>query len=396
MSHIIGQESDPTAPSTGKAHLYLATDNLVKAVKPDGSIDVLSGGLNNRNLLANSCFWFAQRQAPATPTTYSNTTGRTYGADRWGITNENASAQYARVDTASAAETGLLSRYYGTFTKITSTGKIIVSQVIEGNDVMPYRGRRVRFQMKARSSVGTHTLRMVLLQLATAGTIDTMPATFASAFGAAGTDPTWGTNLAAITPVLANSGCTVVGTGLTCPLTTTWTRFGGVFTVPTDCKNLVAVVFTNGQPVAADAFCLGEIGLFDGDEERAFFQADAQVELRRCQRFCNKSFAIDTAPAQAVGNGTAEIRFIETIAGLQINRSQSFAFPVIMRAAPMATTYSSASASAEARDITGAFDCTNTSVVAITERCFGVSARCTATSAVGNILGVHILFEAEL
>jgi hypothetical protein len=359
-------------------------------------VQAILGTRSLRNLLVNGGLGFAQRQAPGTLTTYSNTTGRTYAADYWCITNENASAQFQRVDTSVTTVAGITARYYGVLKKITSTGKILFSQVMEAEDVMPYRGRTVNFQMNALNGVGSHTLRMVLLQLNSSGAADTIPATFVSAFGAASTDPTWGTNLAAITPSTANANCSISGAGLTCTLSGSATVFGGTFVVPSNCLNLVAVIFTDDRPVANDTFFVTEVGLYEGTEQRAWLPANVQEEFARCQRRCWKTFNRDTAPATNAGQNTGEQRFIMHTAGASTNKTPTIVFPVPMRAAPTVTTYNPQATNAQVRNQNTGADCSATATANVQER--GMFLTCTgdAGSAVGNTLGVHLLCEDNL
>lgn len=396
MTLVLGQESTPAAPSSGKTLVYIdSADGRPKARASDGTVTVLAP-VQSPNLLVNGLFQFAQRQTPGTLTTYSNTTGRTYGLDRWGITNENASAQVRRVDTAAAAETGLGARFYAEIKKITSTGKLAYSEVLEGSESIALRGRKVRVQFKAKNSVGSHTLRCALLYLTSSGTIDTIPATFVSAFGAASTDPTWGTHLTALAPSVVNANSTIVGSGISAVLTSAWRWYGGVFTVPTNSLNLVVVIFTDGQMTAGDIWHLSEVGLFDGEEERSAVVADTETEQHRCERFCWKTFAIDTGPVQNIGNFLGCLRWTAHSAGAVLQRSPVFPFPVRMRAAPTVTTYNPSTANVEVRDSLFGGDSTGTAIQSNSDRSFAIVCTGNPGTVVGGTLVVHVLCEAEL
>lgn len=397
MTLILGQEAEPAAPSSTKVHAYYAPDGTLKAKKSDGSLTTLGGGSIARNALTNGTFLYAQRQAPGTLTSYSSFSGgRKYAADRWGITGENDSVQYRRVDSIAAPETGLGARYYGELKKITSAGKIILSQWIEGVDSAPYRGRRVRVQFKAKNSVGSHVLRCALIYLSSSGTVDTIPATFVSAFGAASTDPTWGSNLATVAPTVGSAYSTISGNGLSSTLTSSWRTYGGVFVVPASALNIGVAIWTDGQPAANDIFHLSEVALFDGDEERAAILTDVHDELERCHRYCAKTFNLDTAPASNVGAATGEFRFQATAAGASTFRSPNHFFPVRMRAAPTITLYNPAAAGAEARDVNASATCSSTGSFNASERGCTIHATGAVGTAVGNAIGIHILAEAEL
>lgn len=389
----------PAQPTAGSniSDLYLDTSGRINLLGSDGFTHAISDLGVRANLLVNGGFDFAQRQAPATLVTYSNTSGRSYGADRWGLTNENASVQYARVDATGSPPAGLVARYYGQFKKISNAGKVIVSQVLEGSDTAALRGQTLRFQMKARNNVGSATLRMALLQLAVAGTVDSIPATFAAAFGAVGTDPTWGTNLAAIVPNAANPQSSVVGSGLTCVLTTAFQVFGGTFTVPATAKNLVAVIFTNGQPATNDIFELGEVGLFVGDEERQWVPQPIQAELARAQRYYTKTYEVDTDPATQVLPGS--LRAIVGKAAAALGVQFHWRFPVPMRAAaPTIVTVNPVTAANTNPRRTGgtAGDETGVATANVNSMSADITATDAASGAVGDAVQVQATADAEL
>src|SRR5262245_46312740 len=100
----LAKSIQPLAPGASKALSYV-DQNGVRHVLDTSGVDTVVSGRAWHNWIGNSGFWFAQRQAPGTATTYSSLTGRVFGPDRWAITNQNASATYQRTDTASAPET---------------------------------------------------------------------------------------------------------------------------------------------------------------------------------------------------------------------------------------------------------------------------------------------------
>jgi hypothetical protein len=397
------QSADPSAPAANKAEVYFRDDGKVKVIFEDGRVMSLSyDGMRDQNLLINGGFDYAQRQAPGTLTTYSQTAARVYGADQWSITNENASIQYRRVDTSGSPQTNLLARFYGEYSKLTATGKFEVSQPIEAGNCLHIRGRKVRLQMKLKAS-SAKTLRIALLQLTSAGTIDTIPGiaagvpsgTFISAHGANGTDPTFGTNLSKIAPDTVDNA-TSANSGLTCSVTTSWQRFGGSFTLPSDFKNLVVVVFTDSQFAVADNFQISEAGLYDGVEIREWAERMQAGQLANCQRTCAKSFNVDTAPAQNIGVNTGEQKTKKVVAGATAGRFETIDLPVQMRAAPAITFYNPAAANAQARDETNNVDTTATTAVGITERQFAVTFTGNAATVAEGLIGVHWLAECPL
>lgn len=395
MGLKLSETATPTTPAADVLDVFLGTDNSLKAVDDNGLVRRLDDvSLRGSSALVNGGFRFAQRQVPGTLTTYSNTTGRALGADVWGVTNENASVQYIRADTVAAAEAGLRDRYYGTYSKITNAGKFVVSQVIEASEMVHLRGRVVRIQVKLKAST-TKTLRVALLELSSAGTTDTMPATFATTSTANGTDPTWGTNLSALTPSSALLA-TIVGAGLSCAVTTAWQQFSGTFTVSASCKNLAVVIFTDSDFSIADTFSIAEAGLYDGPELREWAPLPWELELRRCQRYYTKTFPIDTAPAQT-GGVTGALRVPCTTAGAVATSVVTFwPYPTRMRTTPTLVFFNPAAANAFARNVTLGTDATATAAANATDH--GTDWNCTglAAWAVGNDIRVHATADASI
>jgi hypothetical protein len=384
----------PSAAPTDKCCLGLQ-DFTLAYVNDDGVTNLLRARFNP-NILRNADLRFAQRQVPGTLTTYSATAGRSITADGWGVTNENASIQYIRTATSSAPESNLKAATYGTWSKITSTGKIILSQVIENTDAMPLRSTLCRFQVKMKASAAK-TIKIAVVQLNSAGTANTMPATFISAFGANNVDPTLGTNLAYIAPQSGITGdnCTLDTNSFICNVTTSWQRFGGVFLMPSDLKNIIVLIWTDVQFAAADTLSVSECSFGPGQEIQDFDTQPYQSEMNRVQRFFSKSFSIDQNPTTAVGVNTGEKR---GVAGKTTTGTDFIAieYPVEMRSAPTVTTYSPASANATARDITAGADSGAVTVTGNTVKNCYLSFAGNAGSAVGNLFGCHYSADAEI
>jgi hypothetical protein len=389
--------AEPATPAANESTDFFDTADLKRKVKDYlGIVGTLSeDGLRGTNVIINGEFDFAQRQAPGTLTTYSNTSGRALSADRWGITNENASAQYQRVDSAAAPETGLRARFYGSFSKITASGKIVVSHVIEAVNGLHLRGRTVRVQLKMKAS-SAKTIRVALLQLTAAGAVDTIPAVFVSLFGANTVDPTFGTNLAAIAPVIADNG-SIRNTGLDCAVTAAWQRFGASFVLPNNFKNLILVVFTDSQFAAADILSMTEVGIYDGPEIREWVPRSQGDDLTLCQRYYSKSFNVDTAPVQNAGVNTGEAGGIAGKAGAVANAGFIFVtYKVQMRTAAALTLFNPAVANAQVRDEVAAVDHSATATANSQEQGFTVNSTGNASTAVGDRLGIHWTADAEL
>lgn len=390
----IVEGTEPSTPAAGFLQPWANTLHKMLLKDSTGLNWVASEDARNVNYIINGEFDYAQRQVPGTLTTYSNTTGRSYAPDRFGITNENASCQYQQIDTQAAVEANCATRYYGKFSKITTTGKMVISQVIESGNCFHLRSRQVRVQLKMKASAAK-TIRVALLQLQAAGTVDAPPATFISAFGANATDPTWGTNLAKITAPTNPDNCTVATDGLTCSVTTAWQRFGGVFTCPSDFKNLILVVFTDSQFAAADTLSITEVGVYDGAEIREWSPRPQAEQMDNVHRFYFKTFTLPTAPAQNAGL-TGAWRGNAAQAGAVSFVHGAIQFPVRMFKAPTVTFYNPAAANAFLRQLVTPSDATATSATQVTDRVTEITATGLAAWALGHGIAIHATADAEI
>lgn len=392
----------PSAPSSTKVTQY--TDTVGRTHILDGTgIDNVLTATQKYNYVRNSGMWFAQRQTPGTATTYfTAATSRLITADGFGECCENASMTFCCIDTSGAYESGLQSRFWGEFIKITSAGKLMVTQVIEGMTGYNLRGRVVRVTVLMKGVVGlTLTMRLGLIQLNVSGTLDTMPATTISAYGANGTDPTLGTNLARITPVAGVTGdnCTLNGAAYDCSVTGSWQRFSGVFLVPTDAKNIIPAVWTNAQLAATNGFGLSQVMLTDGYETQDWSPQSYQEEMDRVLRFYQKTFPIDTAPVQNGGLGGALQQIAGKAGAVALAAQGQWQYETRLRAAATTlTTYNPQAANAQARRVSGAAsaDQTATATANSSERAVEWTATGDAVGVVGDRVILHMSADAEL
>ena len=121
-----------------------------------------------------------------------------------------------------------------------------------------------------------------------------------------------------------------------------------------------------------------------------------QRELALCERYFQKSFLYDTAPAQSPGISTGEFIYTASVAGASSQYAPNVLFGARMRAAPTITTYNPAAANAQVRNLTDATDLSATTIYNNTETGFLVYATGTAGTAAGERLGVHWTAAAQL
>jgi hypothetical protein len=409
---ILNNVATPSVPAANKISLYYDTaDDKVKAIDEFGFIRALDlDGWRDHPTIGNGEMEFWQRQAPGTLTTYSSIGGRVYTADRWFVSNENTSVQAIRGDTETAKETGLSIRYYGTFSKITTTGKFLIGQLLSSTVISSMRGAQVRLQFNLKTSASLR-IRLGLIQLAAAGTVDVVPinaGAFVTAWGANTVDPTLGTNLAYVAPT-ANSadGGTISGNAMNCDCTTNWKRFSCVFTAPIDCHDLMLCIWTDSQFTAAQSVSFSESCIYDGPEVRTNFVAfPASVEYLRLQRYYAKSFPVAVAPAAALSLATAGYGETSTLAKGGSGTAQGSVIPIYwpvrMRGVPTVTLYTPVGAGAVVYRHTGTTPAVQGATAVLANSTTDQGCVVTATNeatvnpAVGDIVSVHYTADAEL
>lgn len=396
MSRLrLNKVAKPSAPAADKAEVYLSTvDERLKMIDDSGAeINLISQA--DKNILINGGFDFCQRAAVAlTNITSPSATNRVYSADRWGFTVGNvATPQFQQVDTVGAIEAGITARYYARYKQLTNAAKIALVQVIEAASTQPLRGRVVRFQIKARYSVGSNrTMRLGMV--CNTGTVDAPTAGWISAFNANTTDPTLGASLAYIAPTLVENG-TIVGNAMSFILTSAWQRFSATFTVPSDCDNIMPVIFSDSTFAANDDFLITECACFEGQEILDWNPASAADEILRVQRFYCKTFPIGVVPVTNSNNGV--IKWGVGVAGANAGTWGGWRFPVRMVKAPTVTLFNPAAANAQVRQFSAtAGDCSVSSAANITDVSCEFTATPGATAVIGSVVGVNATADAEL
>jgi hypothetical protein len=268
------------------------------------------------------------------------------------------------------------------------------------------RGKSCRVQFLAHQETGTNAiLRLLVLQLTSAGTVDTVTnAGFITAYGANGVDPTFPANHTAITPTLVDTSTGAIsGAGITTnQLNSTWTQYSGCFTIPSNAKNIIVCIATHNQLAINDAINIGEVGMYFGEEVRNWTPSSDLIELMQMQKYYSKSFNLGVTPAAsltvaAAGPGaTGNILVAGAVAkAANIN----IRFPVRMRTiTPTITLFTPVGAGAVPYRITGTTPAVQTTVVQTGVHDHGLQVQATGDAAgtVGDVVGVHWTADAEL
>ena len=413
MSYInLTKVAAPTTPAASTNELYVdTTDNRLKQLDANGVISTMNNdGLMERNVITNGGFSIQQRVATASSAipAISTTTRAGQVADTWAVTASTASStNWAQIDTAAAKEAGLASRYYGSII-VAASRKVLLSHWILNADMAHLRGSKVRLSIKHNQKVGSgQTYYLGLLQLTSAGTVDTSPAFLGSGLSAsAGVFPSWGTNLSAITPDASPTGENGTISGSYLAVTTvagTWTRSSCVFTVPTDAKNLVVVFFGDAAGGAADNISVAEAQLTMGPEIVEYIEPPQVETLLRCQRRFNKSFPLTVVPAASVteaNGGSGATGMCGKAGATALAANYEIKWPVQMWKVPTVTFFTPVAAGAQVYRFSGAaaaaFSATAARASSTTDRGVVVTATGDASGAVGDLVGVHYTADAEI
>lgn len=162
-----------------------------------------------------------------------------------------------------------------------------------------------------------------------------------------------------------------------------WTASSGVF---------ATVNQVNSLDTIGNKFRILLVQLEPGSLPSRFEQRLVAEELVLCQRYYEKTFRFDIAPAQNVGLGTGELAFRTISAAANFN-TRCWKYEVEKRTTPTIITYNPAAANANWRDTTGGVDKTVTQELVSFHDClFGMSDAPTA----GNLHRIHATADAEL
>lgn len=363
-------QSESAAPSIVSGYGTISTDaNGDPVMINDDGVVMPMAPRQKKNLLINGGFWFAQKQVPTAATGYTApANGRTVLPDGWSFmtcSGPSATCNYTRGVVSAVAAENISASNQGTFARTGAASKLMIGQVVEGIETAIVRNSLVRFQFWARTTVGTFTGRMGLISSPPPNTIDAVSTTnFTSAEGGAGVDPTLASNLVYVTPYadITPDNATINGNGLDISITAAsgingWKRFGATFIVPNNALNIIPVIWSNSN--ASNAFNITQATLTDGPAIQTWAPKSIQQEFKRVQRFYQKSFPLNVAPAQNAGLAGA-VRGHVSAAGATANQPIGFRLTERLRyAVAVPTTYfNPAAANAFVRNTTAGSDAT--------------------------------------
>jgi hypothetical protein len=244
---------------------------------PDSSLQAAAASpyvLKNRLINGNMDIW--QRG-----TTFTGSGTLTYFADRW------SSVQYAgSTSTVTRQSSGITGISYCMRVQRpnggTNTGTINVGQSIESINCLDLAGQSVTFSFYARAGSNFSAASSALISAIYSGT---------------GTDQN-----------LYNGYTGSTDSTATNTLTTSWQKFSLTRTIPSNATEVgVAFYYTPvGTAGANDYYEITQLQLEIGSTATPFEQILISQELINCQRYFEKSFAVNTTPVTNLGVGTGE------------------------------------------------------------------------------------------
>jgi hypothetical protein len=186
-----------------------------------------------------------------------------------------------------------------------------------------------------------------------------------------------------------------VATGSVAVAAGAWTALAPLSgTVSSTGSNLIVVIWTESTQAQNVTLDIGEAQLERGIVRTPFEKRPLALELAMCQRFYEKSFPLDIAPAQNAGVD-GMMTFSQGVAASTGQGGMFFPFKVAKRIAPTVVTYNPLAASAQIRNNTTSSNWTATTA---TGRHGGlqVSGTSPAGTALGDTASMHWSADAEL
>lgn len=313
---------------------------------PAMTVSQLNGGqlAGLRNRLINGNFDLWQRN-----TNFTNPAA--YTADRWYCSTTNLGVSRSGVSGSSG-------RYALLATPSNATNVFNLYQPLEDSAVRSIAGKQVTFSVSANCASGAQTVTLHLEKNATANTMT------GGAFSAI-------TQQAFV-------------------LSSTPQRLSITATIPDDATAVGVAVRVSSQNTA-NGVGLGfwEAQLEVGSVITPFEYRPVPLEFMLCSRFYQKSFGLDTAPAQNVG-GSGAVGFVSQVTANLYDISMRFV-PTLRIDGPAIVTYSPNAASANFS--------TNTDTPIATLPTFsahGFTMRAGTTQTAGRAYSIHWTADAEL
>lgn len=247
----------------------------------------------NKNYLINGGFAVAQR---GTSFTSGANNDDAYTLDRWYILSDDNDVIDVTQDTTTVPTNG---EFAIALDVETTNKKFGIATIIENKDIIGLVGNTVTFSFKAKVSDTTKLDNVKAAIVAWSGTADIVTSDIISAWGAEGTNPT----------LVANA--TYENTPANLNVTTSYATYS--ITAPIDTAstgNLILFIWSDvTDTTAGDFLYIAESKLELGSIATPFVYAGETFagELVACQRYFEKSYRLNVAPATNTAAGASYV-----------------------------------------------------------------------------------------
>ena len=359
-----------------------ATDvTLTNLINASGFYVPVTGGIG-KNAIINGDFRIAQRGTSYTAASGFVNNDAAMVLDRWVLLSDGNDI----VDVTREATTVPTNGLYAIALDVeTINKKFGILQIIRQKNCKGYIGNTCTLSFKAKVSATTKLDNVKAAIVSWDGTADSPTRDIVSAWNVEGTNPT----------LVANWTYENSPTNLS--LTTSYATYSVSAAVDTaSAKNIGVFIWSDvTDTTLGDFLYLTDVMFEKGSVATEFERVEDSVVIRQCEAEFQKSFELDTAPAQNIGGGTGDYN----VAAIRAGAATNFIYVTLrtrMSTAPSITTYNPAAANAEMRDGTAAADCSSTTAANISQSGFRIDTTGNASTAVANRLSVHWSANAEM
>jgi hypothetical protein len=374
----------PTTPTADWANGI--TEEMINAITESGQtpseanltqLAVAMGSLGKRkNLVINGNFDIWQRGTTQTANGYGS-------ADRWNFSNVGSTKTVTRsAFTLGQTDVPNAPAYYANINVTSASGASdYVKNINKISNVALYAGKNVTLSFWAKANATKN-----------------IAVEFVQNFGSGG-----------------SPSADVTGIGVEkFTLSTAWTKYTKTVALPsvsgktlgTDGKDNFNVQIwldagssfnsrTNSLGNQSGIFDIAQVQVEEGLHATAFEMRPLAEELRLCNRYYQKSFALETAPAQNAGV-TGAARCTSTVAGAAANYGPEIIFNGRMHGMPTVTLYNPSAANAQVRNLNTGADCSASAASGVTDRSFYLDYTGDAGGTVGARCIVHWSASAEI
>lgn len=335
-----------------------------------GTSSIYNSGPGSYNYIRNSDFLTWSRQGQAVKT-YAASAGDPYTADQWYVHNGANQAMAVGPGNVLAGTNTMQSGYVWRTAGQTGTGQMWIGQPFSLAQFVALTGQRVCYSFYC--SCGANFSAASITSFLCTGT---------------------GANAAKISGITGRVDIAPVVTAS--PIGTT-VRISGTGVIPANASQLEFQVnwFPTGTAGANDIIIFGGVKLELGSTPTTYWPPDPYAELAELQTWYYKTFLLGVNPTTGVGQPGAWI-VPAVVAGAVGNNGNSLRFPTRMLKTPTITLFNINTATAQARNIDLALDCTATTTLITDETNVGYGFTGTAGTIAGHRIGIHLTAEAGI